>query len=34
MITSWEGGAPHAGGRVIAAGDKRMHKAAIELLKG
>ena len=34
MITSWEGGAPHAGGRVIAAGDKRMHKAANELLKG
>jgi myo-inositol-1(or 4)-monophosphatase len=34
MITSWEGGAPHAGGRVIAAGDTRMHKAAMELLKG
>ena len=34
MITSWEGGAPHAGGRIIAAGDKRMHKAAMELLKG
>ena len=33
MITSWEA-APYAGGRVIAAGDKRMHKAAIELLKG
>jgi len=34
MITSWEGGAPHDGGRIIAAGDKRMHKAAMELLKG
>ena len=34
MITSWEGGAPHAGGRIIAAGDKHMHKAAMELLKG
>jgi myo-inositol-1(or 4)-monophosphatase len=33
-ITTWEGGAPHAGGRIIAAGDKRMHKAAMELLKG
>jgi myo-inositol-1(or 4)-monophosphatase len=33
MITSWEGGAPHDGGRIIAAGDKRMHKAAMELLK-
>jgi myo-inositol-1(or 4)-monophosphatase len=34
MITSWEGGAPHDGGRIMAAGDKRMHKAAMELLKG
>jgi myo-inositol-1(or 4)-monophosphatase len=33
-ITTWEGGAPHAGGRIIAAGDKRMHKAAMELLNG
>ena len=34
VVTTWDGGAPHAGGRIIAAGDKRMHKAAIELLKG
>ena len=24
VITTWEGGAPHAGGRIIAAGDKRV----------
>src|SRR5262249_21813914 len=30
IITTWEGGAPHAGGRIIAAGDKRVHAAAIE----
>ncbi len=34
IITSWEGTAPNAGGRVIAAGDKRVHAAAMELLKG
>jgi myo-inositol-1(or 4)-monophosphatase len=33
LITSWEGGAPHAGGRVIAAGDKRVHAAAVEALR-
>src|SRR5262249_6092721 len=32
VITTWEGGAPHAGGRIIAAGDKRVHAAAIEVL--
>src|SRR6516165_2677090 len=32
IVTSWEGGAPHAGGRIIAAGDKRVHAAAIEML--
>jgi myo-inositol-1(or 4)-monophosphatase len=34
VITTWEGGAPHAGGRIIAAGDKRVHAAAMEMLKG
>ncbi len=33
VITSWEGGPPHAGGRVIAAGDKRVHAAAMEVLR-
>ena len=34
IITSWEGGNPNAGGRVVVAGDKRVHTAALELLKG
>ena len=34
VITTWEGGAPHAGGRIVAAGDRRLHAAAMELLKG
>jgi myo-inositol-1(or 4)-monophosphatase len=34
VITSWDGGTPNGGGRVIAAGDKRVHAAALELLKG
>ena len=32
-VTTWEGGAPHAGGRIIAAGDKRVHAAAMETLR-
>jgi myo-inositol-1(or 4)-monophosphatase len=32
IITTWEGGVPHAGGRIIAAGDKRVHAAALEML--
>jgi myo-inositol-1(or 4)-monophosphatase len=32
MITTWEGGAPHAGGRIVAAGDARTHAAALALL--
>jgi myo-inositol-1(or 4)-monophosphatase len=34
VITSWEGGTPNAGGRIIAAGDKRVHAAAMAVLKG
>jgi histidinol-phosphatase len=33
VVTTWDGGAPHAGGRIIAAGDKRVHAAAMEILK-
>jgi len=33
VITGWEGGPPHAGGRIVAAGDKRVHAAAMEMLK-
>ena len=32
VITTWEGGAPHAGGRIVAAGDKRVHAAALAML--
>jgi len=34
IITSWDGGPATKGGRIIAAGDARVHKAAMELLKG
>ncbi len=33
IVTAWDGGAPTAGGRIIAAGDRRMHEAAMALLK-
>jgi myo-inositol-1(or 4)-monophosphatase len=33
-VTTWEGGAPTAGGRIIAAGDKRIHEAAMKILVG
>jgi myo-inositol-1(or 4)-monophosphatase len=34
VITTWENGRPHAGGRIIAAGDKRTHAKALEFLNG
>ena len=34
VITTWEGTAPHNGGRIVAAGDERVHAAAIKLLQG
>jgi myo-inositol-1(or 4)-monophosphatase len=34
VVTSWENGGPQAGGRVIAAGDRRVHAKAMELLQG
>jgi myo-inositol-1(or 4)-monophosphatase len=33
IITSWDGEPALAGGRIIAAGDKRVHQAAMALLK-
>jgi len=33
IVTTWEGGPAADGGRIIAAGDARIHKAAMELLK-
>ena len=33
IITSWDGGPATNGGRIIAAGDARVHKAAMEMLR-
>jgi myo-inositol-1(or 4)-monophosphatase len=33
IITAWDGGNAKAGGRIIAAGDKRVHEAAMAMLK-
>jgi myo-inositol-1(or 4)-monophosphatase len=33
IVTTWENGAPQAGGRIIAAGDARTHAAALEMLR-
>jgi myo-inositol-1(or 4)-monophosphatase len=32
IVTTWEGGSPEAGGRIVAAGDRRTHAAAMTLL--
>jgi histidinol phosphatase-like enzyme (inositol monophosphatase family) len=32
IVTSWEGGDPREGGRVVAAGDARAHEAAVKIL--
>jgi myo-inositol-1(or 4)-monophosphatase len=34
IITTWEGEPAQAGGRIVVAGDARVHKAALEMLKG
>jgi len=34
IVTTWDNGPPEAGGRIIAAGDKRAHAAALEILRG
>ncbi len=33
IVTSWQGGPAEAGGRIVAAGDARVHAAALEILK-
>jgi myo-inositol-1(or 4)-monophosphatase len=32
IVTTWDGGVPDKGGRIIAAGDQRIHAAAMALL--
>jgi myo-inositol-1(or 4)-monophosphatase len=33
IVSTWDNGRPHDGGRIIAAGDRRLHAKAIELLR-
>jgi myo-inositol-1(or 4)-monophosphatase len=32
VVTNWDNGPPYAGGRIVAAGDKRVHAAALDML--
>ena len=32
VVTDWEGGPAAAGGRIVAAGDRRVHAEAMKLL--
>jgi fructose-1,6-bisphosphatase/inositol monophosphatase family enzyme len=32
VVTTWEGGDARGGGRIIAAGDPRLHGAAVKIL--
>jgi myo-inositol-1(or 4)-monophosphatase len=34
IVSTWENGPAQAGGRIVAAGDARVHQAALELLRG
>jgi myo-inositol-1(or 4)-monophosphatase len=34
IITNWDGGSAASGGRIIAAGDRRIHEAALAILNG
>jgi myo-inositol-1(or 4)-monophosphatase len=34
VVTTWDNESPNQGGRVIAAGDRRVHTKALEMLKG
>ncbi|HTO63210.1 MAG TPA: histidinol-phosphatase [Bradyrhizobium sp.] len=34
IVTNWEGGPAKDGGRIVAAGDRRVHEAALKLLAG
>jgi myo-inositol-1(or 4)-monophosphatase len=32
IVTDWKGGSAHQGGTILAAGDARVHQAALKLL--
>ena len=34
IMTTWDNGRPHDGGRIVAAGDKRVHAQAMKVLQG
>ena len=34
VVTNWEGEPAQNGGRIVAAGDRRVHEAALKLLRG
>jgi myo-inositol-1(or 4)-monophosphatase len=34
IVTTWENGPAQGGGRIVAAGDSKVHQAALEMLKG
>ena len=34
IVTTWENGPAQGGGRIVVAGDARVHRAALEMLKG
>ena len=34
VVTTWEGKPAQSGGRIVAAGDPRIHEAALKLLNG
>jgi myo-inositol-1(or 4)-monophosphatase len=34
IVTNWEGNSAQNGGRIVAAGDRRVHEAALKLLAG
>jgi len=34
IVTTWENGPAQGGGRIVVAGDRRVHQAALEMLKG
>ena len=34
IVTTWDGGPPTDGGRIVAAGDRRVHQEALAILRG